>query len=307
MIHFKTFLNSEEGRVKKYIYEDETALVETVIYKYPDYKTRTTICVSVQSGCKVGCTFCGTGAAFLRNLSSEEILLQVSETFEKENVPLNEVELLQIMFMSMGEPSHNWVELEKAIRELNIKYPKAQLLVSTVGTKNKAFLNGMLCLSKEISKIGLQFSIHHFDDDERNKLIPMRAKMNLKEIADYGRKWFEATGRNPYCNYVVVPENSSGFQKLFEIFPKEIFKFTFSVLCASDETIKSSLINNKDEVQKVHDDFLKEGYDVRLFDPYGQDTIGGGCGQLWFFQDRVKNMKTNNSHVFISLENILTK
>lgn len=27
------------------------------------------------------------------------------------------------------------------------------------------------------------------------------------------------------------------------------------------------------------------GYDTRVFDPAGQDTIGGGCGQLWFVQD----------------------
>jgi 23S rRNA (adenine2503-C2)-methyltransferase len=25
-------------------------------------------------------------------------------------------------------------------------------------------------------------------------------------------------------------------------------------------------------------------YDTRVFDPAGQDTIGGGCGQLWFVQ-----------------------
>jgi 23S rRNA (adenine2503-C2)-methyltransferase len=24
---------------------------------------------------------------------------------------------------------------------------------------------------------------------------------------------------------------------------------------------------------------------VRVFDPAGQDDIGGGCGQLWFVQD----------------------
>ncbi|GAA0005231.1 hypothetical protein BRDID11002_52340 [Bradyrhizobium diazoefficiens] len=29
---------------------------------------------------------------------------------------------------------------------------------------------------------------------------------------------------------------------------------------------------------------VERGYDVRVFDPAGQDTIGGGCGQLWFVQ-----------------------
>jgi len=26
-----------------------------------------------------------------------------------------------------------------------------------------------------------------------------------------------------------------------------------------------------------------------MFDPAGQDDIGGGCGQLWFVQDWMKN------------------
>ena len=33
---------------------------------------------------------------------------------------------------------------------------------------------------------------------------------------------------------------------------------------------------------------LECGFDVRVFDPAGQDDIGGGCGQLWFVQDWMK-------------------
>lgn len=28
----------------------------------------------------------------------------------------------------------------------------------------------------------------------------------------------------------------------------------------------------------------KQGFSTRIFDPEGQDSIGGGCGQLWFVQ-----------------------
>ena len=31
------------------------------------------------------------------------------------------------------------------------------------------------------------------------------------------------------------------------------------------------------------------GFSTRMFDPAGQDDIGGGCGQLWFVQDWMKN------------------
>lgn len=33
---------------------------------------------------------------------------------------------------------------------------------------------------------------------------------------------------------------------------------------------------------------LLTGYSVRMFDPAGQDDIGGGCGQLWYVQDWMK-------------------
>lgn len=288
MIRFKTALSSSNENVKEYIYEDETALVESVIYKYPNYKTRTTICISVQSGCKVGCTFCGTGKRFLRNLSTEEILLQVQETFKMEEVPVTEVEKLQIMFMSMGEPSHNWENLEDALTQLHLNYPKAELLVSTVGTNNMDFLGGMLRKSVEIPTIGLQFSIHHFSDWERKKIIPYRGKMTLEQISNYGKIWHATTGRHPYCNYVVTETNNSLYDNLFDLFPPEVFNFTFSVLCSPDESIRSAFINNKDSVREVHDHFLSKGYNVRLFDPAGQDDIGGGCGQLWYFQNKIK-------------------
>ena len=32
-----------------------------------------------------------------------------------------------------------------------------------------------------------------------------------------------------------------------------------------------------------------DGYSTRCFDPAGQDDIGGGCGQLWFVQDWMRN------------------
>lgn len=292
MIEFKTALTSSNKNVKKYIYEDETALVESVIYKYPDYKTRTTIRISVQSGCKVGCTFCGTGKRFLRNLSTKEIVLQVHETFKAEKVPINEVEKLQIMFMSMGEPSHNWKNLEVALDHLHFFYPNAELLVSTVGTNNMDFKGGILRKSIEIPNIGLQFSIHHYSDWEREKIIPYRNKMSLEQISEFGKIWHAATGRHPFCNYVVTESNNTLYDKLFDLFPPEVFNFTFSVLCSPDESIKSAFINNKDNVKEVHDHFLSKGYNVRVFDPAGQDDIGGGCGQLWYFQNKIKERRS---------------
>jgi 23S rRNA (adenine2503-C2)-methyltransferase len=282
-------LKSSNENVKKYVYGDDDKLVETVIYKYPDYKTRATICISCQSGCRVGCVFCGTGKHFICNLTTEEIIFQVISTFSAEGYDeIVSSKKLQIMFMSMGEPSHNWKNLKIAITELHKLFPTSDLLVSTIGTNNDDFLSDFLTVSKQIPQIGLQFSIHHFDNEKRNLLIPFNEKLSLEQISAYGTVWNAITGRKPFCNYVVTKSNNKGYERLFTLFPPEVFCFTFSVLCSPTETIKSAFLNNKDDIKIIHDDFLNHGYNVRIFDPAGQDDIGGGCGQLWYFQDFIK-------------------
>jgi 23S rRNA (adenine2503-C2)-methyltransferase len=67
--------DSSDKRVFKYVFEPGNAIYEAVVYRYPNWNTRTVICCSVQSGCPVGCTFCGSGGKFIRNLTDEEIIL----------------------------------------------------------------------------------------------------------------------------------------------------------------------------------------------------------------------------------------
>ena len=60
-------IESDEGNVCKFVYKNNTAVAESVLYRYPTYKERTVICCSTQSGCPVGCRFCGAGDHFVRN------------------------------------------------------------------------------------------------------------------------------------------------------------------------------------------------------------------------------------------------
>ena len=57
------------------------------------------------------------------------------------------------------------------------------------------------------------------------------------------------------------------------------------------ETMKEKGYKNLDQINKISADFLDAGYNVRVFNPDGQDDIGGGCGQLWFVQEWMKNHK----------------
>lgn len=294
-MEYKVF-NSSEGNVWKYVFTKKDMVAEAVLYRYNSFYDRTVICCSVMSGCPVGCTFCGTGARFVRNLTVDEIVEQIDIVLKDKDLidTINEkCKKLQFMFMSMGEPMLNFTEVEKAIRLLNKKYSNAQLLLSTIGCDNDEVFRRIIALSKEIDKIGLQFSIHKSNDFERNKLIPFKKKMSLKKIRDAGTIWFHETNRHPFLNYCVDGTNNKDedFERLSNLFSPAIFNFTFSVVCSSDENMKEKGFRNLDIIKEFQDKFLNEGYNVRTFDPAGQDDIGGGCGQLWYVQEWLKGYK----------------
>ena len=294
-MNYKVF-EGNQGNVWKYVFTKEDMVAEAVLYQYENYYKRTVICCSVMSGCPVGCKFCGTGSKFIRNLTAEEIVEQINIVLKDKNLidDINEkCEKLQFMFMSMGEPMLNWDEVEKAIIQLNQKFSNAQLLLSTIGCDDDKTFSKIIRLSKKIDKIGLQFSIHKSNDKERNLLISFRKKMNLQKIRDAGMIWWRETGRNPFLNYCVDGTNNTAknFEELTNLFSPVVFNFTFSVVCSPDENMKDAAFRNLDVIKRFQDKFLKKGYNVRMFDPAGQDDIGGGCGQLWYVQKWLKSYK----------------
>lgn len=277
--------------VSKFIFQKEDAIAEAVLYTYDDYLKRTVICCSTQSGCPVGCVFCGTGKKFIRNLTADEILYQVHEIVSQLDPRINvRCKKFQIMFMSMGEPMLNWKSVSTAITYLNNMYPNAELLISTIGINDPDVFNDLVYLSKTLPKVGLQFSIHEAYDSSRNQLIPFKNKWNLKQIRDAGLVWWKETGRKPYLNYCVTGANSSdeSIQRLQLLFSPAAFNFTFSVVCSADETMKGAGERNLDHIRDVENQFKSSGYNTRVFDPAGQDDIGGGCGQLWHVQKWMK-------------------
>lgn len=281
-----TRIDSSEGNVWKYIFESDDAIAEAVLYRYESFEKRTVICCSVQSGCPVGCKFCGTGKRFVRNLQSTEITQQVQDIITDMKIAHNDCEKFQIMFMSMGEPMLNWYSVYNAIDVLHSLYPSAQLLISTIGINDNDVQSGILEISKKIEKVGLQFSIHEALEDRRNVLIPFKNKMTLRDIRDFGMLWNQVTGRKPFLNYCVTRDNTTteSIQRLKDLFSPMYFNLTFSVVCSSDETMKDRGFRDYDYIKSIMNKFIKDGYNCRMFDPAGQDDIGGGCGQLWYVQ-----------------------
>ena len=278
---------SSDTNVKKYVFTNEGergAVAEAVLYKYPTYEERTVVCFSVMSGCPMGCRFCGTGEFFIRNLTADEIVSQVEYVLAETGVDPTKIKKLQLMAMSMGEPMLNRAGLQPALIELNRRYPNAALLVSTAAPD--VDYEWFIQLSKAIPQIGLQFSVHESNDDARDKLIPFKHKLTLGEISTVGYRWHLFTGRKPYFNYCAHENNTSDADaaSLKDLFSPIFWEATVSVVCESDETVATAHDRQRQLALDFTEKLLNREYNVRTFDPAGQDDIGGGCGQLHFVQ-----------------------
>ena len=285
-------IQSTDANVRKYVFTNEGArgaVAEAVLYKYPTYNDRTVVCCSTQSGCPVGCRFCGTGEFFIRSLTADEIVAQVKYLFEDQQIDHTQVERMQIMFMSMGEPMLNKNGLEGALRQLHALYPRAALLIST--SAPDVDYNWLYALAQEIPTIGLQFSVHESTNEARDKLIPFKAKLDLSHISIEGAMFYAMTRRQPFFNYCAHEANTSqeDADRLAQLFNPQIWQATVSVVCEQDESVAAANIRQRQLATDFMDKLLTKGYSVRCFDPAGQDDIGGGCGQLWYVQDFANN------------------
>jgi 23S rRNA (adenine2503-C2)-methyltransferase len=279
-----TRIDDEAERVAKFVFSNASAVAEAVLYRYPTYQERTVICCSTQSGCPVGCRFCGAGDSFVRSLTTDEIVSQPTHLIGMTGCAADEIARLQIMFMSMGEPLLNMKALVPAMLRLYSAYPKAALLIST--SAPRVNYDEVIEISRRIPTIGLQFSVHESTDAARNALIPFKAKLSLAEIVAVGGRWQAATGRKPFFNYCAHDANSTDddADRVAALFDPRIFEATVSVVCERNEGLPATNDHQRSLAMSFAERLLLRGFNVRVFDPAGQDTIGGGCGQLWFVQ-----------------------
>ena len=285
---------STDSNVAKFVFEKENDIaIEAVLYRYNSYKNRTVICCSTQCGCPVGCSFCGTGKFFRRNLTSEEIVEQVQTVLSTIDCDTKEIEKFQIMFMSMGEPFLNYQNLKESICVLHERYPNAQLLVSTSAPLAiRKHLWDFITLSKEIDKVGLQFSVHESNEIDRKRLIPTPT-LTPNAIGELGENWAASVGRKPFFNYCVHENNSSqeNVKELLKAFNPLVWECTLSVICEKDSTMQNAINDKLELIKSFSKKMADAGYSLRVFNPAGQDDIGGGCGQLWYFQEWLKSLK----------------
>jgi 23S rRNA (adenine2503-C2)-methyltransferase len=179
--------------------------IETVLMGYRD---RVTVCVSSQSGCAMGCTFCATGQMGLRNnLTAGEIAAQVVwARREAARLPDSTPQrLTNVVFMGMGEPLANERHVFGAIARLTD--PRAfglgarHVTVSTVG-----LVPGIRKLTTAHPQVGLAVSFHAATDEVRSQLVPPNDLYPLAVLEEAMAAWRSATHRRPSIEWAMIDQ-----------------------------------------------------------------------------------------------------
>jgi 23S rRNA (adenine2503-C2)-methyltransferase len=178
-------------------------LIETVLMGYPE---RVTVCVSSQSGCAMGCTFCATGQMGLKNnLTAGEIAAQVVwARREAARLPASTPRRLSnVVFMGMGEPfaneRHMFASIAKLTDPAGFGMGARHITVSTVG-----IVPGIARLAGAHPQLGLAVSFHAASDDLRDQLVPPNHRYPLASLEEAIAGWRAATHRRPSIEWALI-------------------------------------------------------------------------------------------------------
>ncbi|MDC4231861.1 MAG: 23S rRNA (adenine(2503)-C(2))-methyltransferase RlmN [Nitrosopumilus sp.] len=198
---------SDDGDTTKLLLNliDETP-VETVLIQYPSSKIhghpRSTICVSTQIGCAMGCVFCATGQmGFEKNIKAEEIVAQVIHFADI--LQQRGEHVTNLVFMGMGEPMANYDEMIRAVRILThdrgFGIGQRNITISTIGV-----MSGINKLAEENLQVGLAISLHAPNNELRKKLVPTAGSNSVEEIVEASKRYYKKTGRRVTFEYALM-------------------------------------------------------------------------------------------------------
>ncbi len=177
----------DDDGTEKYLLALEDGLsVECVLI--PD-EERLTLCVSCQVGCAMGCGFCKTGTmGLLRNLKANEIVDQILAVSER----LRPRKITHIVFMGMGEPLLNLLEVAKAIGTITgvLGMSPRRITVSTCGV-----VPGILDLPLKAPGVNLAVSLNAASDHVRDSIMPINRRYPIAELVSACRGFPLKKGR----------------------------------------------------------------------------------------------------------------
>jgi 23S rRNA (adenine2503-C2)-methyltransferase len=260
---------SKDG-TKKYLYPAANERFIEAAY-IPD-ENRNTLCVSTQVGCKMGCLFCMTGKqGFQQQLTAGEIVNQIRSLPERH-------QLSNIVYMGMGEPFDNLIEVMKSLEILTSEWGFAmsprRITVSSIGIipAMKTFLDESQC--------HLAISMHSPFDEERDTLMPIQHVYSINDVIRTLKEYNWHGQRRISFEYIMFKGINDTEQHV-----KEIARLLNGMICRVN-LIKFHAIPNtplegsdRETMYKFRDSLTAKGIFTSIRQSRGED-IFAACGLL---------------------------
>ncbi|AEE76269.1 Dual-specificity RNA methyltransferase RlmN [Arabidopsis suecica] len=304
-----SLFHSSDGTTSKLLIKLQNgAFVEAVVMRYDTRLgmlggkprpggIRSTLCISSQVGCKMGCTFCATGTmGFKSNLTSGEIVEQLVHASRI-------ADIRNIVFMGMGEPLNNYNAVVEAVRVmLNQPFqlsPK-RITISTVG-----IVHAINKLHNDLPGVSLAVSLHAPVQEIRCQIMPAARAFPLQKLMDALQTFQKNSQQKIFIEYIMLDgvndqeQHAHLLGELLKTFQVVINLIPFNPI-GSTSQFETSSIQGVSRFQKI----LRETYKIRttIRKEMGQD-ISGACGQLVVNQPDIK--KTPGTVELRDIEDLL--
>lgn len=179
--------------------------VETVLMRQ---QWGSSVCVSTQVGCAMGCLFCAsTLGGVERDLAAGEILAQV--LYAQALLRPAGGTVGSVVIMGAGEPLANYDNVLRFIRLCHEPYclglSYRGFTLSTAGV-----VPGIDRLAAEGLPLTLAISLHAPNDGLRSRLMPINRRYPLAEVVAAGDRYAAATGRRVTYEYILIAGVNDG-------------------------------------------------------------------------------------------------
>jgi 23S rRNA (adenine2503-C2)-methyltransferase len=236
---------------------------------------RTSICLSSQAGCAVGCTFCVTGFFGAgRNLTPSEMLGQFFAIQHEQQIPM---EQMNVVFMGMGEPLLN---LENVTATLDVLY--RNLAPRRITLSTSGIIPGIEELARLERRPNLAVSINAPDRKRREQIMPITAKYPLEKLMAALRRFPLERGRDMTIEYVLLagfndaPQDALALARLIDGLHAKVNAIPFN----EDANLPNWMRRPTDAaIDRFVDTLVRNGVRVTVRRSKGRD-IAAACGQL---------------------------
>ncbi len=285
---FRRVDSNIDGATKLLFKTSRGMLIESVILRIAT--GRTTLCVSSQVGCAAACDFCATGKmGIAQNLAPGEILDQVLQAGQL--LALENRRLDNIVFMGMGEPLHNEINLFATLESLTASHlfdrSPFSTLVSTVGVHD-----ALLRCAERFPLVNLALSLHSVDQAVRQTIIPLAKKHPLDEIRRTLEKINRLQKREVMIEYLMLagvndsPDNAVQLADWLDGLQTHVNLIPYNPIDDAPHLTGTQ----RDDITVFADILKSAGRKTTVRYSLGND-IAAACGQLVRKENRQKTMQ----------------